>query len=372
MSTFAIFVLVALGVMCTAIVVSKIIYKDSVVFRMGFIVAIMAGLMAIVSYFIADRGLQHLFWVVPVVGVLSFVVFYAIHISLKTPIGSLKKNIIEDLTKGNLTIPFEDKVLSDKTEFGDIARSLDTMRERLLKTITEIQRISGQMTMSANQQSSTAIQISSGANEQASTTEEVSSTTEEIALSNHQNAQHAKETAQIARMVEESMLKMNEAISENITLINTITQKISIVGDIAFQTNILALNAAVEAARAGEHGRGFAVVANEVRSLAEHSKGASVEIHQLSKEAIRSSHDTEKIVAQLLDDVKLISEKIQHISSATTEQSIGTDQINSAILQLNDLSQQNAVASEEMASNAEELSNQSENLTEMIKFFKTK
>lgn len=149
-----------------------------------------------------------------------------------------------------------------------------------------------------------------------------------------------------------------------------IANKISIIGDIAFQTNILALNAAVEAARAGEHGRGFGVVAAEVGKLADRSKLAAAEIDQLTKTSVNNAEIAGKLMKEIVPDIQKTSHLIQEISSANYEQSTGADQINSAIQQLNMVTQQNAATSEELATSAIELSAQAEQLQEIISFFR--
>jgi len=149
-----------------------------------------------------------------------------------------------------------------------------------------------------------------------------------------------------------------------------IADKVTIIGDIAFQTNILALNAAVEAARAGEHGRGFAVVAAEVRKLAEKSQIAAGEINALSKSSVQIAEESGKLLASIVPDIQKTARLVQEITAASIEQNSGAEQINNAINQLNQVTQQNAAAAEEMATSTEELSSQSDQLKDMIAFFK--
>jgi methyl-accepting chemotaxis protein len=150
-----------------------------------------------------------------------------------------------------------------------------------------------------------------------------------------------------------------------------IAEKISIIEEIARNTNLLALNAAIEAARAGEHGKGFAVVAAEVRKLAENSQKAASEISELSKTSVDIAEQAGELLTKIVPDIQKTAELVQEISAASSEQKSGTEQINKAIMQLDGVIQQNASASEEMASMAEELSSQAEQLQATMEFFTT-
>ncbi len=153
--------------------------------------------------------------------------------------------------------------------------------------------------------------------------------------------------------------------------VKEISEKITIINDIAYQTNLLALNAAVEAARAGEHGRGFAVVAAEIRKLAQNSKEAADKIGVLSKSSLELKHkNAESLFNDLAPEIQKTARLVQEISAASEEQSTGINQINSALLDLNNISQQNAASSEELASSAEVFITHANNLKESINFFK--
>ena len=178
------------------------------------------------------------------------------------------------------------------------------------------------------------------------------------------------QTEKISVSSSQGMNNVATAAQESLVSVREITEKINIINDIAFQTNILALNAAVEAARAGEYGKGFAVVAAEVRKLAERSKIASDEIVTLSQKSRNVTEESGELVEKILPEIEKTSKLVQEIAAASQEQNSGADQVNSAIQQLNQVTQQNAAASEEMATSSEELSGQATQLKELISFFK--
>ena len=212
--------------------------------------------------------------------------------------------------------------------------------------------------------------MSQGANEQAASVEEVSSTMEQMTANIQQNNQNAKQSQKISISAQEGITDVNERSQKAVAATKKISEKIDIINDIAFQTNILALNAAVEAARAGEQGRGFAVVAAEVRKLAENSKRAAEEIVGLSKNGLTLTQESGEKLAEMLPEIEKTTSLVQEIAAASSEQANGAEQVNNAMQQLNSVSQQNAAASEELAGNAEEMSSQTDQLKDIIQFFK--
>ncbi|KAF5084749.1 Methyl-accepting chemotaxis protein (MCP) signaling domain protein [anaerobic digester metagenome] len=271
---------------------------------------------------------------------------------------------------GDLTVQFSTDELSKKDELGDLARAMANMGEKIKEVITSVLNGANNVAAASNQMSSVSQQISQGTTEQASSTEEVSSSMEEMTSNIEQNTQNAQQAEAIAAKADEGINQVATSAMGSLESVREITQKISIIGEIAFQTNILALNAAVEAARAGEHGRGFAVVAAEVRKLAERSRVAAVDIESLSKSSLKVTEEAGAFMENIIPDIKKTTQLVREIAAASLEQRSGADQINNAIQQLNQVVQENAAASEEMATSAEELASQADQLRDTIGYFK--
>jgi methyl-accepting chemotaxis protein len=287
--------------------------------------------------------------------------------SLETMVTNLRETagVAGKIADGDLTIT--PRPMSSKDTLG---LALESMVERLRGVVADALSASNNVSSGSQELSASSEQVSQGATEQASAAEEASAAMEEMAANIKQNADNAAQTEKIARQSSKDAEASGEAVNRAVAAMRTIAEKISIVQEIARQTDLLALNAAVEAARAGEHGKGFAVVASEVRKLAERSQSAAAEISAMSSDTVQAAQQAGDMLGRLVPDIRKTAELVAEITAACREQDIGASQINEAIQQLDKVTQQNASASEEMAATSEELAAQSEELQTSIAFFK--
>ncbi|HEX5355839.1 MAG TPA: methyl-accepting chemotaxis protein [Aquabacterium sp.] len=275
--------------------------------------------------------------------------------------------IVSRVAQGDLTVQVEVRPGDSTSMLAAIKR----MTDRLSHIIGDVRSSSHALSAAAEQVSATAQSISQGAAEQASSVEETSATIEQAASSVQQNADNAKVTESLSTKAAKDALEGGQAVKDTVVAMKTIADKISIVDDIAYQTNLLALNAAIEAARAGEHGKGFAVVADEVRKLAERSQEAAQEIGEVAKSSVSLAERAGQLLDTIVPSIARTSDLVQEIASASNEQATGIGQINTAVTQLSQLTQENSSSSEELAATAEEMSGQAEQLQELMNFFIT-
>lgn len=273
--------------------------------------------------------------------------------------------ITRQIANGNLTLDFK---IYGRRE--GILGAIWDMTDKLKSIVTSVVHSSDNIANVGHQINASSQQMSEGANAQAASIEEVSASIVEMSTNIQQNSENAQLTEQISNTALTRLKESTESIHTSLTSIRNIAEKIAIINDIAFQTNILALNAAVEAARAGENGRGFAVVATEVRKLAERSKIAADEINRLARGSVQITEESNSLLTEIFPQIERTAHLLKEIAAASHEQNTGTDQINNAITGLNLVTQKTASAAESLATNAEELSGQASILKETISFFK--
>lgn len=279
----------------------------------------------------------------------------------------LVNKTINQVAMGNLSEKLEN--VSGKDEFSTALQSLIFMLDKLRPVLRKAKQAASQVTINSAELKGASEDLSLASNEQASSAEEVSASMEQMSANIEMNRNNAKETEELAVKAAEGILEGSEAVNSTVSSMKIITDKISIIGDIARQTNLLALNAAVEAARAGEHGKGFAVVAAEIRKLAERSQSAATEIDEVSTKGVDHAIRSGDLLGAVVPQIQKNAELVRSITGASIEQSSGAMQVNTAIQNLNVTVQNNAKVADKVTANANHLNIQARELKDAISYF---
>jgi methyl-accepting chemotaxis protein len=331
-----------------------------------------------------EKEFSIVMWLVAAGVVAALVLVAGVHILLRAVVlVPLERavSLLDQVARGDLTARIEE---TGDNEIKRLLQAIGRMQRDLLSTVTRVRRGADVINLGSQELAAGNMELSSRTETQASSLEETAASMEELTSTVRQNADNAQQARTLVEGASSTAVKGGAVMQQVVSTMNDIngsSRKIvditSVIDGIAFQTNILALNAAVEAARAGEQGRGFAVVASEVRNLAQRSAAAAKEIKVLIDQSVHNIQLGTELVEQagatmstLVGNVHQVTTIVGEIAVASREQSEGIDQVNTAIVQMDQVTQQNAALVEEAAAATQSLQDQADELTQTVSIFK--
>lgn len=275
---------------------------------------------------------------------------------------------VSSIATGNLRTDIQ--MPKNGREIVSLAKGVTELQEKMRGVLSPIVDLTGVIVGNVNQLSSSSATLSDSANQQAASLEEISSTMEEMGANIQQNTDNSVETNKMAESVSKMLEDLGVSSKKSFDAINNIAENLEGINELVSQTNILALNASVEAARAGEQGKGFAVVAKEVGRLADQTRETSDGINETAQQSIAEADVAFKAVSNLLPQIERMVALIKEITVASIEQNTSVGHVNSAINELNRVTQANAASAEELEANMQETQKLLDQISESVNVFK--
>ncbi|OIQ89513.1 methyl-accepting chemotaxis protein I [mine drainage metagenome] len=332
----------------------------------------LASLLGIVGYamqYTAPRE-QHTLALVGAVAVVLFVPFATVmYLGIRDALGAEPAQllaVVGTVARGDLGAA----VAVRAGDRGSVMAALRTMVDNLATTVVAIQRGASSLAGAADQIAVASQTLAQGAAQQAASAQQTSTALEQVGASAASNTDNASHTGAIAQDAARQARDGGDAVARTVADMHAIAERVSLIDDIAYQTNMLALNAAIEAARAGEHGKGFAVVAGEIRRLAERAQLASRDIAELSGTSLRQAEAAGAGLAAMVDAIGRTATLVAEIDAASAEQTRAIGQLGGAIEQISGATQHNASASEQLAATAEVVRAQAQDLHRNVAQFR--
>ena len=317
-----------------------------------------------------DSAQTQSLYVTLIVGIASTLAALTFGLILTAGIRTKLKNAnsaVNAITEGDLSAEIKS---TGNDEVSSLLISTSQMRDKIVEVIGAMSLVIEKISENSSKLEVTADQVSDGTSQQATSVQETYASMDEMANTINENARNATETDETAKLLAENALVCSNSMKKTSEAMSDIFERIAIVGEITRKIELLALNASVEAARAGEHGKGFAVVASEVSKLAELSKDAASEIQRSSTDGKKLVDETNQMLDELLPEIEKTQSLVQNISASSKEQAIGAEQVNDAIKTLDNVIQQNTLASSNLSVSANELAQIVPDLEDLVNQFK--